>query len=68
MRILNDKQLPHEILLSLLDEMQNTIKDEHTKIERMEIWNKGKRNRLSCFNIYIAVFPPLSGTVKEGRW
>ena len=49
--LLNNKQMPHEILFSLLDEIQNIIKDEHTKIERKEIWNKGKRNRPSGFNI-----------------
>ena len=35
--ILNYKQMPHEILFSLLDEIQNTKKDEHTRIERKEI-------------------------------
>ena len=61
--LLNDKQMPNEILFSLLDEI-----DEHTKIERKKIWNKGKRNRLSCFNICIVVFLFLSTTIKEGRW
>ena len=54
--LLNDKQMPHEILLSLLDEIQNTKNDEHTRIERKEIWNKSKRNRVNYFNIYIVVF------------
>ena len=43
-------------------------KNEHTKIEGKEIWNKSKRNRASCFNIYIVVFPFLSSTVQESRW
>ena len=31
--------MPHEILFSLLEEMQ-TQKNEQTKIERKEIWKK----------------------------
>ena len=54
--LLNDKQMPHEILLSLLDKIQNTKNDEHTRIERKEIWNKSKRNRVNYSNIYIVVF------------
>ena len=38
--LLNAKQMPHEILFSLLDEIQNTKKDENTRIERMEVWKK----------------------------
>ena len=29
--------MPHEILFSLLDDIQNTKKDEHTRIKRKEI-------------------------------
>ena len=29
---------------------------------------KSKRNRMTCFNIYIVVFAFSSNTVKEGRW
>ena len=43
-------------------------KEEHTRIERKEIWNKSKRNGTSCFNIYIVVFAFLSSSVEEGRW
>ena len=66
--LLNDKQMPHEILLSLLDEIQNTKNDEDTRIESKESWNKSKRNRVSCSNIYIVVFAFLSSTVEVGRW
>ena len=61
---LNDKQMPHEILFSLLDEIQNAIKMNTQK----EIWNKGKRIRARCFNIYIVVFPILSSTLEEDAW
>ena len=67
--LLNDKQMPHEILFSLLDEIQkNKKEDENTRIERKEIWIKSKRNRVSCFNVYIVVFAFLSSTVEVGRW
>ena len=66
--LLNDKQMPYEILLSLLDEIQNTKNDEDTRIESKESWNKSKRNRVSCSNIYIVVFAFLSSTVEVGRW
>ena len=36
-----NKQMPHEILFSLLDKIQNK-KDEQTRIERKEIWKKVK--------------------------
>ena len=63
--LLNDKQMPHEILLS----WQNTKhkKDEHTRVKRKEIRKKSKKNRVSCFNIYIVVFAFLSRTVEKGR-
>ena len=53
--------MPHQILLSLFDEIQNTKKDKHTRIKR-------KINRVSRFNIFIVVFAYLSSTVEEGRW
>ena len=37
--LLNDNQMPHEILFSLLDKIQNN-KNEHTRIERKEIETK----------------------------
>ena len=37
MPALNDKQMTHKILFSLLDELQNTEKDENMRIERKEI-------------------------------
>ena len=37
-------------------------------IERMKIWKKSKRNRLTCFDIYVVVFAFLSSTIKVGRW
>ena len=33
--------MPHEILFSLLDKIQNK-KDEQTRIERKEVWKKVK--------------------------
>ena len=60
--LLNDKQMPHEYWNTKLN------KDEHTRIERTEIWNKSKRNRASCLNILLDVFAFLSNTVEEGRW
>ena len=65
--LLNDKQMPHEILFGLLEEIQ-TQKNEQTKIERKEIWKKSKRNRVSYTNIYIALFAFLSSTAEESRW
>ena len=56
-----DKKMPHQILFSLFDEIQNTKKDKHTRIKR-------KINRVSRFNIFIVVFAYLSSTVEEGRW
>ena len=46
-------------------------KDENTRTESKEIWKKSKRNRMSCFNIYIIVFAFLSSTVEvmvEVEW
>ena len=60
--------MPHEILFSLLDDIQNTKKDKHTRIKRKEIWKKSKRNRVRCFNIYLVVLTFLSITIKGDRW
>ena len=38
--------------------------DENTRIERKEIFKESKRNKVSCFNIYVGV----SSTVEVGRW
>ena len=43
-------------------------KEEHTRIERKEIWNKSKGKWASCFNNYLVVFAFLSSTVEESRW
>ena len=58
------EHLPWLLLLS--DEIQNTKKDENTRIERKEIKKKKKKNRVSCFNIYIVAFAFLSSTVEVG--
>ena len=63
--LLNDKQIPPEIMFSLLDDKKYN-KDEHARIERREIWNKSKIN--FCIDIYIVVFAFLSSTVVKGRW
>ena len=59
--------MPHEMLFSLLDEIQNTIKMDTRESERTEIWKKSKKTRASCFDIYIVVFAFLSSTIEEGR-
>ena len=59
--------MPHEILFILLDEIQNT-KKMNTRKSKKENWKESKKNMVSCFNIYIAVFAFLSSTVEEGRW
>ena len=63
--LLNDKQIPPEIMFSLLDDKKYN-KDEHARIERREIWNKSKIN--FCIDIYIVVFAFLFSTVVKGRW
>ena len=40
--LLNDKQIPHEILLSLLDKIKTRKKYEYTRIERKEILKKAR--------------------------
>ena len=41
--LLNDKQIPHEILLGVLDETKKqNQKHEHTGIERKEILKKAR--------------------------
>ena len=63
-------------LLLLLDKIQNIKKMNHENREtkqkhenrKKRNLKKGKRNRVSCFNIYIIVFAFLSSTVEVGRW
>ena len=58
--------MPHEILFSLLDEILNTKKmNTQEWKERKFEKKKSKRNRVSCFNIYIFVFAFLSSIVVE---
>ena len=57
--------MPHEILFSLNIKYK---KDEHTRIERNDIWKRSKGNRVSCLNIYILVVAFLSNTVEGDRW
>ena len=47
------------ILFSLLEEIQNTKNQKKGNLK------KSKRNRVSCFNICIVVFPFLFSTVEE---
>ena len=61
--------MPHEILFSLLDEILNTKKmNTQEWKERKFEKKKSKRNRVSCFNIYIFVFAFLSSIVVEVKW
>ena len=57
--LLNDKQMPHEILfnfLQLLDEIQNTKKMKTQESKKRKLKKKSKKNRGSCFNIHIVLF------------
>ena len=65
--VLNDKQTPHEILFSLLEEIQNTEK-MHTRIERKKTWKKVREIRWVFFNIYVVVFAYLLSSVGEVGW
>ena len=64
-------QIPDEILFSLLkllDETQNTKKMKTRKSKERKFEKKVKKNRVSCFHIYIVVFAFLSSIVEVGRW
>ena len=68
--LLNDKQMSHEILFSLLqllDEIQNTKKKKTRESKERKFEKKSKRNRMSCCNICIVTFTFLSSTVEVGR-
>ena len=58
--------MPHKILFS--DEIQNTKKMKTQKLKERKFEKKSKRDRVSCFNIYIVVFAFLSSTIEEERW
>ena len=60
--------MPHEILFNLLDKIYHTKKINTPESKKKGNLKKSKRNRVSCFNIYIVVFAFLSSTVEEGRW
>ena len=66
--LLNDKQMPHEIMFSLLDETQNTKKMNTQESQERKFEKKSDRNRMSCFNIYIVEFAFLSSTEEVSRW
>ena len=53
--LLNDKQMRHEILFSLLVEIQNIKKMNTRELKKSKLEKKIKRNRVNCFNIYIVV-------------
>ena len=59
---MNDKQMP--LMLSLLDETQNKKKMNTRESKERNFEKKSKRNRVSCFNIYIVVFAFLSSTIQ----
>ena len=60
--------MPHEILFSLLDEIQTQKKMNTRESKESKFEKTSKRNRVSCFNIHILLFEFLSITVEEGRW
>ena len=53
--------------LLLLNEIENKKKMETRESKERKFEKKSKRNRVSCFNIYIFVFAFLSSTVEVGR-
>ena len=59
--------MPRKIQFSLLDEMQNTTKMNTQESKERKFEKKSKRNRVSCFNIYIVAFIFLSSTADVGR-
>ena len=65
--LLIDKQMPHEIQFSLLDEIQNRKKLNTRESKEKKIEKKNKRNRVICFDIYVVIFAFLSSTVEVGR-
>ena len=60
--------MSHEILFSLLDEIQNTKKMNTRESKERKFEKKSNKNKMSFFNIYIVVFAFLSSTVEVGRW
>ena len=55
----NDKQMPHEIMFTLLDEIQNTKKMNTRGLKEKGIWKRSKTNSVSCFDIYQTFFQAL---------
>ena len=67
--LLNDKQTnATQDTVQFVRRNTKHEKDEHTKFEWIEIWERSNSNRVSCFNIYIVVFGFLSSTIEEDRW
>ena len=60
--------MPPETHFSLLGEIQNTKKLNTHESKEMKFEKNPKRNRVSCFDIYIIVFAFLLSTVEVGRW
>ena len=54
-------------LILLLDEIQNTKKMRTLEFKERKFDKKSKRNRVSCYNIYIVLFAFLSSTIEVGR-
>ena len=50
-----------------VDEIQNTKKMNTRESKERKFEKKIKRNRVSCFNIYLVVFTFLSRTAEKGR-
>ena len=55
-------------MLHLLDEIPNTTKMKARESKERKLENESRRNMVSCFNIYIVMFPYMSSTVEVGRW
>ena len=59
--------MSQEILLSLLDEIQDTIKMNKRESKERKFETQAREIGGSCFNIYIVVFAFLSITIEKGR-
>ena len=56
------------VAASIVRRIRKHKKDENTRIRKKKIWKKSKRNKVSCFNIYIVVSAFLQSTAEVGRW
>ena len=51
-----------------VEDIQNTKKMNTQELKERKFEKKSKRNRVSCFNVYIVIFAFLSSTIEKGRW